>query len=124
MANLAKTFGLTEPRLRAIYREFIARNFETERKERRDKGETIFNSDKKRKSTFTALNMYKKQRVRQFRDDPSKLDGLALKAEYNALSADEKFTYQVIADAQLACSPYLHDEIIDLFKKKWHNNMG
>ena len=50
MANLAKTFGLTEPRLQAIYREFVARNFETERKERRDKGETIFNSDKKERA--------------------------------------------------------------------------
>jgi len=114
MTNLAKTFGLTEPRLRSLYKEFVFRNFETERKERKDKGETIFNSDKKRKSTFTALNMFKKQRVRKFRDDPSRLDGLALKTEYVALSADEKFAYTVMADTQLSRAPFLHDEIIDL----------
>ena len=83
MTSLAKTFGFTEPRLRAMFKEFVARDFETKRKERSDKGETIFDSDKKRKSTFTALNMFKKQKVREFRDDPSRLDGLALKAEYN-----------------------------------------
>lgn len=47
----------------------------------------------------------------------SLLDDLASKAEYKALSADDKFTYQVIDDAQLITLPYLYDEIIDLLKK-------
>ena len=72
----------------------------------------------KRKNAFTALNMFKKQKVREFRDDPSRLDGLALKAEYNRMSDDDKSTYQVIADAQLICAPFLHDEIIELLKKR------
>ena len=95
------------------------------RKERSGKGETIFNLDKRRKSTFTDLNMSKKQRVQEFSDDPSWLDGLALKAEYNRTSNDDKFTFQVIADAQLVHAPYLHNKIIELLKRdKWYNNMG
>ena len=41
--------------------------------------------------------MFKKQRVREFRNDTSQLDEVALKNEYEALDKDDKFTYQVIA---------------------------
>ena len=99
MTILAKTFGLKEPRLRDIFKDFVAGDFETKRKEQSNKGKTIFNSEKKRKSTFTVLNMFQKQRVYKFCDDPSWLDEVALKTEFKTLHKDNVFTYQMMTEA-------------------------
>ena len=79
MSVLAFTFGVKELQNRQIFDEQMKRNFCAERKERSDKGQTVFNCKKKRKNTFTALNMYKMKRARQFQCDSSRLDEIELK---------------------------------------------
>ena len=59
MSVLGKEFGVTETCLRQLFEEYLERDFSTERKTRSNKGQTVFNSDKKRKLTFTTLIMYK-----------------------------------------------------------------
>ena len=49
MSVLGKAFGVTETRLRQLFEEYLERDFSTERKIRSDKGQTVFNSDKKGK---------------------------------------------------------------------------
>ena len=58
MSVLGKAVGVTETRLRQLFEECLERDFSTERETRSDKGQTVFNSDKKRKLTFTTLSMY------------------------------------------------------------------
>ena len=48
ISAFGKAIGVTETRLRQLFEEYLERDFSTERKTRSDKGQTVFNSDKKK----------------------------------------------------------------------------
>ena len=60
--------------------------------------------------------MYFKQ-SREFRDDPSRLDKIQLKQDFDELTEHDKFYFQVQADKNLDRGPFLHSEICDLLKR-------
>ena len=65
-------FGTSKNRISTLQSNFISQEFSLERKQREDKGSSIFNSSKKRKSVFTAYNNYEKQEYKKFRLDPGR----------------------------------------------------
>ena len=55
--------------------------------------------------------------TKQFRDSPERLNEIALKDEFDHLLLDQKFIYEMKANAALVRGPYLHDKLISLVKK-------
>ena len=70
---LLNAWRMTRSAFNSIFNRCINRGLEYRRKERSDKGESIFVSESRRNQTFTALNEYKKQRGQEFRDFPDKM---------------------------------------------------
>ena len=52
-ADFAHAWGISTRSIRNVFDRFVERDFNGERKERSDKGLTIFNSEQKRKAVFT-----------------------------------------------------------------------
>lgn len=46
-----------------------------------------------------------------------RLDEIELRNEFNALNDDKKCTYEMLAEANLARAPFLHDKIMELLHK-------
>ena len=115
--NLSDGWGISKMQLHRMFDKFVSDKLQVRRKERSDKGENIFNSARKRTRQFTPLNMFKQMRTKQFRDSPERLDEIALKDEFEHLPLEQKFIYEMKANAALARGPYLHDELISLIKK-------
>ena len=61
MSVLGKAFGVTETRLRQLFEKYLERNFSTERKRRSDKGQRVFNSDKKNIDVYCFEYVYIKK---------------------------------------------------------------
>lgn len=61
--------------------------------------------------------MYKKKRVREFRDDPSWSDEVQLKNKFDELDEKGSNNHQGIAEANLSRARFLHDNIIELLHR-------
>ena len=59
-ASIYNLGGVTEKHLHNIFNWFVKHQLQVKRKERKDKGESVFNSAKKHMHKFTLLNIYKK----------------------------------------------------------------
>lgn len=81
---------------------------------RDDKGNTVFNSDSRRKQVFTALNEYKKECLRQYHESPDRLDEKDLKSKFDLLPEDVRVAYEQRAQQNLLRGPYLHQELCDI----------
>ena len=66
---------------------------------------------KKRKQTFTGLNIFKKQKYNEFREDPGHLDEIALKDQYKNLPLAEKEVFEILAERDLMRAETLWDEL-------------
>ena len=100
-----------------IFNYCIDRGFDCGRKERIDKGESIFISENRRNQRFTALNEYKKQRGQIFRESPDRMCGQNLREEYNNLINYDNRFYELTTLNKLERSRYLKDKLTDLLKK-------
>ena len=87
------TWGMTRLTLNFIFNRCIDRGFDCGRKERSDKGESIFARESRRNQIFTALNEYKTQRGQEFRDSPDKMCGKTLREEFIRLYTHDKRYY-------------------------------
>ena len=63
VASICHAFGVTRFTTYDSMTKFIQSDFQMTRKERNDKGKTIFNCERKRKNTFTAFNVFKNVNV-------------------------------------------------------------
>ena len=114
---LADAWGVSAKKINRQINAFVDSDFTCERKERSDKGTSIFNCEKKRKSTFTGIKQFKKAKHAEFRESTERLDHLDLKQEYNALINAEKAVYENEAILNLERSRYLWDELKDFLLK-------
>ena len=87
--------------------------FSPDRKIRKDKGHTLFNSSKKRKSVYTPLYVYKREQGRRrYRNHTHRLDQIDLKNEFNDKSVDEQRVYKNLSDDFIRQGSSLHHNII------------
>ena len=96
---------------------YVKNDFSCKRKERSDKGATIFTCEKKRAATFTPLNEFKKAKHLEFRESTGRLDHPQLKQQYNQLPQNEKQFYENEATINIQRSATLWDELKDLLLK-------
>ena len=102
---------------RRNFASFVRQNCLTERKERSDKNQTVFEDEAERIQTFTALNTFKKFESREFRHSNHRLCENYLRQKFESLSADEKEMYQVLANRDMERSRFLKEELIEILKK-------
>ena len=69
---------------------FVRKKFTMERKIRSNAGSSIFNDEKKRNQTFTAFNAFKKQKHKEFRENPGHIPANELKNKYKLLPVTQK----------------------------------
>ena len=87
--------------------------FSPDRKIRKDKGHTLSNSSKKRKSVYTPLYVYKREQGRRrYRNHTHRLDQIELKNEFNDKSVDEQRVYKNLSDDFIRQGSSLHHNII------------
>ena len=63
--SIAYAFGVRVKIIPDIISSFVVRNGDTSRQERSHKGTNVFNSEKRRKYTFTILNDFMRKRRRE-----------------------------------------------------------
>ena len=100
-----------------IFNRCIDRGFGCRRKDRSDKGESIFVSESRRNQTCTTLDEYKKQRGQKFRDSPDKMCGKMLREDFDRLDSHDKRYYELTALNKLERSRHLKDELTNMLKK-------
>ncbi len=114
---ICHAFAISKNSRKRIFTRYISNDFVAKRKERNDKGTSVFKDEKKRKHTYTALNIFKKKRMREFRETSAKIPHATLKAEFDALTPDQKEAYEILAQADLERSRTLWDELTDFLLK-------
>lgn len=110
-------FGKRRSAHKRIISKFVGTDYTLDRKTRSGIGKTVFNCDKKRKWTFTPLNVYKKRKNREFHETTERLSAQLLKDEFSNLPEDEKRAYETIADCDYQLSLHLWDELKQLLIK-------
>ena len=96
-----------------IIDSYYLHGFSTKRLERSDKGETLINSEKKRKSVYSPLYVFKREQTqRRFRNYTHRLNELELKEEFESKREDEKNVYKNLANEFVAQGCSLHHNII------------
>eukprot|EP00957_Ditylum_brightwellii_P138126 10528991-Ditylum_brightwellii.AAC.1 len=88
---LSQAWGVKQKQLQRLYDNWIERDFALSRKEDKRKGKIFFNCEKRHNQVFTQLNAYKRERAKDFRDTPDRLNEAELKSKFIALSMDKKF---------------------------------
>ena len=114
---LAHAWGVSAKKINRQIDAFIDSDFTCKRKERSDKGTSIFNCEKKRQSTFTAINEFKKIKHAEFRESTEPLDHGDLKHKFNELTDAEKAVYENEATLNRERSKHLWDELKDFLLK-------
>ena len=116
MLNYA--FGIKDrSKMKRVFDAFIDNDFQFERKQRIDTDSTIFTSEKKRKTTFTAYNVFKKQKCAEFRETFVKILEKILRHEYNKLTDEDRTALQIKADQELQRAPFIWGEIKEFLLK-------
>ena len=110
-------FNVCRKKAQRSFKKFINNEFIVERKERKDKGTSVFKDDQKRKNTFTAYNAYKRRRCGEYRDSTARIPEQTLKTEFNALNADTREAYEQLALADYERSKYLWSELEEFLIK-------
>ena len=92
----------------------LDRDFDPERKDRIDKGQTVFNSRNKQNHVFSGLNVQKKEKHRAWRENPKRVDEKELFIEYDALSVEKKLPYRHVSQRLMPQAPFIHQDIYSL----------
>ena len=114
---LTHAFGIHMNTRTNLIRKFIHNDFSVERKTRKDKGESVFTSESKRRHVFTALNAYKKERGKEFRETTSRIPHATLAAEFDALSPAQKEVYETLAQQDMVRSRTIWDDLKNFLLK-------
>jgi hypothetical protein len=98
--SLASAWGMTVQGLNKKRRKTLGDAFlSNKRKKRDDTGETIFDSNRRRDVVYTAVNIFRKNRSMQAtKDNPISTE--ELQDEWSKLSAEDKTTYEYMAESQ------------------------
>ena len=115
-ADFAHAWGISTRSIRNLFDRFVERDFNGERKERSDKGLTIFNSEQKRKAVFTTYNAYKRARTNEFRSAFERIEETEYRRGFNALTVDARRQFEEQAHNERIRAPFLHDELCNLLK--------
>ena len=110
-------FAISISSHKAIMHRCVDSSFTLQRKKRSDSNQTVFNSEKKRKAVFTALNAYKKKRNTEFRETTARIPNSILKDGFNALPQSEKDAYSIIAERECERAGHLWEELKELLLK-------
>ena len=110
-------FGIGRCTGKNIVDRFFSNHFSVERKVRSDKGESVFNSERKRKNTFTAYKAFKKRKYSTFRDATGHIPEADLKAEFEGLSDIAKLNYAILAQQNYDRAETLWEELKDVLLK-------
>jgi hypothetical protein len=86
-------------------------NLKNSRKKRADAGSNVFNSQKKCKATFKALNAYKKSRRAESRGEH------LTDVDFEKLTPNERLPYEVLAESQLQQSSFHIDQVQEYLLK-------
>ena len=100
-----------------LYKKYIENNFSNKRVERKDKGVSVFTSEKKRKQTYTAYNTFKKQRNKEFRETNDRIPNEILRNEWDNLTETQKSAYTELANQDCIRARSLWDELKDFLVK-------
>ena len=101
-----------------IIDSYYDNGFNPNRKTIKDKGLTLVNSEKKRKSTYTPLYVYKREQTnKRFRHHTLRLDASELKEEFLSKSEDEQQVYRNIANNFIQQGFSLHHNIVKALEK-------
>ena len=115
-------WGITKRSSNRIMNSYYERCFHPERKERSDKGHTLINSNKKRKSVYTAEYVFKREQTqRRFRNHTHRLNNNELKEEFDQKSPEEIKRYSNIAENFFIQGQSLHHDIIDVLQNTCGN---
>ena len=80
-----KAWGINKRTANRIIDAYYENGFSPDRKTRKDKGMTLINSEKKRKSTYTPLYVYKREQTyRRYRTHTIRLNAEELKNEFES----------------------------------------
>jgi len=80
---------------------FIEWEFCTERKERCDKGTSVFDSENIRVNIFTGYNLFCKNKYKEFRDYCGTIPVNTLKEEWNNLPDYQRISFNILAERDL-----------------------
>ena len=110
-------FGAHRETAKSRFENLINRNFDVGRKKRSDAGSSVFNSEKKRKSTFTGYNTFKKHRNGQYRETTERIPEATLREEYENLGEGRKEAFKIIAERDFERSKHLWNELSEFLLK-------
>ena len=110
-------FGVCRRKAGRTFENFVDGDFNVQRKQRSDKGSSIFKDDFKRKQTFTAYNAFKRRRCGEYRESFGRIPETDIKNEYEALTEETKAAYQQLAAAEYERSKYLWSELEEFLLK-------
>ena len=111
-------WGVSKWTANRIVNSYYENGFVADRKIRNDKGMTLVNSNKKRKSIYTPLYVYKREQTqKRFRTHTLRLDPYMLKEEYNNKHHDEQVVYKNIANNFIHQGYSLHHNIVKVLEK-------
>ena len=103
-------------RLKLLTR-YIGNDFVNNRIERKDKGVSVFTSEKKRQQTYTAYNTFKKQRSSKFRETNERIPNAILRNEWDNLTDAQRKVYEDLAAQDCIRAQSLWDELKDFLVK-------
>ena len=109
---ITHAWGLRKNTPNRLFNDFVQNKGNISRKIRSDQGSNIFTSHKKRKSHFTAFNLFKKNRHNQPRDCYTPLNRTDLQEEWILLGEEEKEKYGRVAESYLKKGDQLHNDVI------------
>ena len=113
-----KAWGVHKATANRIVNSYYENGFVIERKSRNDKGLTLINSERKRKSVYSPLYVYKREQThKKFRTHTQRLCAINFKEEFDSIVEDEETVYSKIADNFVKQGNSLHHNIIDAVAK-------
>ena len=118
ITNFRHAWGLSKAGLTKVIRNFIMNGGVTNRKEREDKGGSVFTCEKRRKVEFTPYKEFKKKRSRDWRDSMGKFTASDLKSEWDQLDDLAKKVFVDKADENLLRGPFLATDLYENLRQK------
>ena len=113
-----KAWGVRKNTSLRIINSYYNSGFIPDRKTRKDKGQTLINSTKKRKSTYTSFYVYKREQThRRYRTHTQHLNKDMLKEEFESKSENEQLVYSNIAKNFVHQGYSIHHNLIKALEK-------
>ena len=113
ITNFRHAWRLSKVGLTKVIQKFIMNGGVTNRKEREDKGGSVFTCEKRRKAEFTPYKEFKKKRSQDWRDSMVKLTASELKSEWDQLYDSVKKVFIDKADKKLLRGTFLANDLYE-----------